>query len=201
MINLPKICIVDKFIPKKTFYEKVNIASNVKNEFIDLIDKIVWKYKLSEDTIKINKTKEVEEIEIFEITLKERKIPKSVINIIIKAIPYKILFVLKYKEDSCYAMNAEQTYFSKWNEDIKFDFTGINLESIYQNIVKKIINEESNNSTFSDIIKNKQLKEQLLKKMDILKNKIRQEKQFNKKVELNQELRRLEKELGDLINE
>ena len=197
MLNLPKSCIVDKFIPKKTFYEKVNIASNVKNEFIDLIDKIVWKYKLSEDTIKINKTKEVEEIEIFEITLKERKIPKSVINIIIKAIPYKILFVLKYKEDSCYVINAEQIYFSTWNEDINLDFTGINLESIYQNIVKKIIKEESNNSNFSDIIENKQLKEQLLKKIDVLKNKIKQERQFNKKVELNQELRRLEKEMEE----
>ena len=72
MIKLPKECIVDKFIPKKIFYEKVSLSANLKQEFVDKLDKIYWKYKISEDTLNISKTENVEEIEIFELTLKEK---------------------------------------------------------------------------------------------------------------------------------
>ncbi len=201
---LPKDCIVNRFIPKKTFYEKTNVSVVTKTEFIDIVDKITWKYKLAEDTINITKTDEVEEIEIFEIELKEKKIPRNVINTIVRAIPYKILFILSYKEEFCYMINANQNYYSKWNEEIEFDFSDINLEYIYQNIVKKLIKHEDNdngNKNFQQILENNKKKEELNKRIDILKNKVKNEKQFNKKVEFNQELRKLESELEELINE
>ena len=53
MIEIPKECVVDKFIPKKIFYEKVSLSSNLKQEFVDKVDKIYWKYKISEDKLKI----------------------------------------------------------------------------------------------------------------------------------------------------
>ena len=92
MIKLPKKCVVDKFIPKKIFYEKVNLSSSLKQEFVDKVDKIYWKYKISEDTLNISKTENVEEIEIFEITLKEKVDCKNIIKVITKNIPYIILF-------------------------------------------------------------------------------------------------------------
>jgi hypothetical protein len=63
MFELPKSCYVNKFIPKKVFYEKVGVSSNVKEEFINLVDRITWLYKLSEDTLGITKTDEIEEIQ------------------------------------------------------------------------------------------------------------------------------------------
>ena len=76
MFHLPKNCEVNKFIPKKVFYEKAGISISLKNEFVNLIDKIIWKYKLSVDTLGINKTDKVEEIQIFDIYLKEKKFLK-----------------------------------------------------------------------------------------------------------------------------
>ena len=84
MIELPRACVVDKFIPKKTFYEKVNISNSIKEEFIEKLSKIYWRYKLSEDTINISKTDNVEEIEIFELELKEKYNSKSLIKTITK---------------------------------------------------------------------------------------------------------------------
>ena len=66
MFELPKSCYVNKFIPKKVFYEKVGVSSNVKEEFINLVDRITWLYKLSEDTLGLTKTEEIEEIQINE---------------------------------------------------------------------------------------------------------------------------------------
>lgn len=201
MFDLPNSCLVDKFIPKKIFYEKLGISNNLKNEFINLVEKIVWKYKLSSDTLGVNKTDSVEEIQIFEIYLKEKIFPKNIIKIISKGIPYKILFMIKYESDYCYAIKVEDVYFTYWNEDINIDFKGLTLETIYENIVKKIIKEENNNNDFEIIIENNSKKNELLKKIEQLKNKIKQEHQFNRKLELNQTLRKLEKELEELENE
>ena len=70
MLELPQNCLVDRFIPKKTFYERVNISTILKKEFIDNLEKIIWKYKISQDNLNITKTDKIEEIEILELFLK-----------------------------------------------------------------------------------------------------------------------------------
>lgn len=201
MISLPDRCKVNKFIPKKTFYEKIGVSTSVKDDFINNIDKITWLYKLSEDTLGISKSQDVEEIQIFEIILKEKVLPKNIIKIISKAIPYKILFVLKYDKDYCYSIKVDNIYFTEWNEDIELNINGLTLETIYENIVKSIIKENNNTNSFDDIIENKSKVDELSKKIEQLTNKVNNEKQFNKKVELNLELQRLKKEMEELKNE
>ncbi len=201
MIRLPDRCKVNKFIPKKTFYEKIGVSTSVKDDFINNIDKITWLYKLSEDTLGISKSQDVEEIQIFEIILKEKILPKNIIKIISKAIPYKILFVLKYDLDYCYSIKVDNIYFTEWNEDIEFNINGLTLETIYENIVKSIIKENNNTNTFNDIIENKSKVDELTKKIEQLTYKVNNEKQFNKKVELNLELQKFKKEMEALLNE
>lgn len=200
MFILPKSCLVNKFIPKKTFYEKVGVATNVKDEFVNLVEKIVWLYKISTDTLGVNKTDNVEEIQVFEIILKEKKTPKNVIKTITKNIPYPILFVIKYEENFCYSIKVEENYFTNWNEIVDISFKGINLEYIYEQIVKVIIKEEDNFKKLEEVIKNKKKIEEIEKNITQLKNKIRTEKQFNKKVELNNELKKLEVERVVWVN-
>lgn len=201
MITLPDRCKVNKFIPKKTFYEKIGVSTSIKDDFINNIDKITWLYKLSEDTLGISKSQDVEEIQIFEIILKEKVLPKKIIKIISKAIPYKILFILKHDKDYCYSIKVDNIYFTEWNEDIEFNINGLTLETIYENIVKSIIKENNNTNTFDNIIENKSKVDELSKKIEQLTNKVNNEKQFNKKVELNLELQRLKKEMEELKNE
>ena len=201
MVQLPKECEVNKFIPKKTFYEKVNISSSAKQDFIDKLEKIYWKYKLSEDTINITKTEEVEEIEIFELVLKEKCDVKSLLKVITKEIPYIILFIIKYNDEFQYAIKVDDNILiTSWNEEKDFKFIGLNLKEVYNNIVRKIINDDSTENITKVLEINKQ-REELEKKINILKTKINKEVQFKKKVELNQELRRLKKDLEELLNE
>lgn len=62
----------------------------------------------------------IDDIEIFQIDLKERKLSKNVIRIV------------KYENDICYSASAESDYFTEWNENITISFNGLNLETIYQ---------------------------------------------------------------------
>lgn len=199
MIELPKECIVDKFIPKKIFYEKVSLSSNLKQEFVDKIDKIYWKYKISEDTLNISKTENVEEIEIFELTLKEKVNCQNIIKVITRNIPYIILFEIYYNDEVQYAIkHNDDFYFTNWNEKIDFNFNGIDLNVVYENIIRSVTNiSEQDNNIDEELEKGKKFKE-IQKKIERLENKMKSEKQFNKKLELNKkinEMRQLLKEL------
>lgn len=198
MFNLPKSCEVNRFIPKKTFYEKIGVSTAIKDEFIDLIDKIIWKYKLSEDTLGVNKTDKIEEIQIFEMNLKEKKFPKNIIKVITKSIPYQILFVIRYNNEVCYSIKVNDIYFTEWNENINIIFDGLSLETIYENIVKSIIKGTETKKDFEVLLENKDRQIELHKRLGQLKNKMKVERQFNKKVELNKQIKKIESELEDL---
>lgn len=197
MFELPKDCYVNKFLPKKLFYEKVGVSSGVKDEFVNLVDRITWLYKLSPDTIGITKTENIEEIQIFQIDVKEKKVPLSVIKTITKGVQYKILFLIKYNNEICYSTKVDDIYTTEWNDNVIFDFNAINLEIVFENIVKQIIKEESNDKKFDEIIELKNNRDNLEKRINQLRQKIKVEKQFNRKVELNKELNILLKELED----
>lgn len=201
MIELPKECIVDKFIPKKIFYEKVSLSSNLKQEFVDKIDKIYWKYKISEDTLNISKTENVEEIEIFELTLKEKVNCQNIIKVITRNIPYIILFEIYYNDEVQYAIkHNDDFYFTNWNEKIDFNFNGIDLNVVYENIIRSVTNiSEQSNNINEELEKDKKLKE-VQKEIERLENKMKAEKQFNKKVELNKNILELKKQKEELSN-
>lgn len=202
MIELPKECIVDKFIPKKIFYEKVSLSTNLKQEFVDKLDKIYWKYKISEDTLNISKTENVEEIEIFELTLKEKVNCQNIIKVITKNIPYIILFEICYNDEVQYAIKYnDDIYFTNWNEKINFNFNGIDLNVVYENIIRSVTNisEQSNNIIDEELEKYKKLKK-IQKEIERIENKMKVEKQFNKKVELNKSILELKKQKEELSN-
>lgn len=201
MIELPKECIVDKFIPKKIFYEKISLSSNLKQEFVDKVDRIYWKYKISEDTLNISKTENVEEIEIFELTLKEKVNCQNIIKVITRNIPYIILFEICYNDEVQYAIKYnDDIYFTNWNEKINFNFNGIDLNVVYENIIRSVTNiSGQDNNIDKELEKDKKLKK-IQKEIERLENKMKAEKQFNKKVELNKNILELKKQKEELSN-
>ena len=201
MINLPLSCVVDKFIPKKTFYEKVNISNSVKEEFTDKLSKIYWKYKISEDTINISKTEDIEEIEIFELELKEKYNCKNIIKVITKNIYYPILFYIKYESNFQYAIKYnEEIYFSEWNNELIFNFNGLNIGTIYDNIVKTITNIDNSVKDLDSEIQKQNEINRLESEIRKLESKIRSEKQFNIKVQYNVQITELKNRIEELEN-
>lgn len=199
-LPLPDSAFVNRFIAKTKFYEKATISSKLKEEFVHKIQKITWQYKLSENTLGINKTAAVTEIQVFEIELKEQVIPKNILALIDKIIPYQILYQFRFNEQTAYAITLKglmdikkskptDYYFSEWNEPVQFDFTGTDLEQVYQKLIKAFIKKPTTQQNdFRAVIETDQQIKQLKKDIALLTNKIRQEKQFNRKVELNKTL-------------
>ena len=201
-MNLPKSAEVNRFVAKKKFYEHSNMAESIKNSFVNDLEKITWSYKLSEDTMNLSKTDIVNEIEIFTLNVTKKNIPNSIIKTINKLIPYKILFKIVFENNYCYAIYEKETiYNTEWNENLDFKFNGLNLENVWNNIIKHIINEDNNDSNIENILDKKKKLDELVKEIEKLENKIKKEKQFNRKVELNQILIEKQNELEALRNE
>lgn len=196
--NLPKEAFVNRFIAKSKFFEKVQVSSKIQQEFTDAIVRITWAYKLAENTINISGTENRVEFQIFNIQLKNKEIPKNVLKVIDKAIPSAILYTFEFENNFAYGItikeNAEQRYFfSDWNEELNFDFTGNTIEHIYQKIIKLFISNKTGlitkNRNFEDVLANEKQLASLEREIIILQKKVRTTKQFNKQVAFNKELR------------
>ena len=202
MLELPQNCLVDRFIPKKTFYERVNISTILKKEFIDNLEKIIWKYKISQENLNIAKTDEIEEIEILELFLKEKCDVKNIIKVITKEIPYPILFKINYKNEYMFAIKYESDIIqTEWNENIEISINGLDLNAVYENLVKQIAGIDNNSIDVKKELEKIKEIELLEKEINKLKSNIEKEKQFNRKVELNKKVRKLEKEMEELKSE
>ena len=200
---LPKSALIDKFLPKSTIYQQGWMNYATRNEFSKYIQKITWKYKLAESTIRIKKWKKIEEIQIFEIILKEKVFDKKIFKILDKIIPYPILYECKYNDQIAYLiLYDKELYTTDRDQDIEFNLAWENLDSVHKNIVSKFITDESIEieQWFEALIDWKHKKEALEKEIEKLKTNIKKEIQMKDKVPLNMELQKKKTELEKLLS-
>lgn len=216
MLNIPDRALVNRRIPKVKLYKQIGVDTKLERKFIDEIENITWKYKLSKETTNLQPTKETVEIQVFEIYLKEKAISEEVLENIDRVIPYPILFILRYEDDIKLTIAHKErnkidenkmvvhTYYqSEWMKEHELDIDilkGLTLKEVYNNIIRQLI--PIKNTMEEDIEKLIELNERiesLKKEIKKLEKKMKREKQFNRKVELNKELQRKKKELQQLL--
>jgi len=90
----PPSALFNKTVPKNLIYKQARPTQKVKDLFVSQVQEIVWKYKLSPDTINLPKKGGYTEIQVFEIQLKTDELAPAVLAAIDKAIPYPIIFRL-----------------------------------------------------------------------------------------------------------
>ena len=216
MINLPKSTEYNKRIPKQKFYENSDLPSSIKNAFKDQIKTIYWRNKLTSEFLNISKGHFVEEIEIFEINLNEPRIDEAVLRYIDKVIPYHILFFLEFeKEYQAYMAYKEiirsdfkevngkigNYYHTYWMEEseLPLRIEGLSIDEVYENLVRQTAGEElsqrRSDETLKESVERGIVKRELQKKITALEKKMRNEKQFNKQIELNAQLKKLKQEM------
>lgn len=79
--------------------------------------------------------------------------------------------------------------------------SGLSMDAIYENIVRQIADDalaDNKQENLQDSVEREQKCQALQKKIKSLEGKIRKEKQLNRRMKLNGELKQLKKELGAL---
>lgn len=212
---------VDRLIPKNKFYEQGKANTKIVQLFVDQVESIRWAYKLSASTIHLQDQEDLKEIQIFRIKSRVENLDMSILSFIDKLILTPIIFEIvhqdKVKVIATYKRlnQADKTkavigqyYASDWlKDDDRVNLPlYLKLADLYEHFITQILPITSNEAheNESNAIEHKLQKVQQIKilqnQLDKLKSKLRAEKQFNRKVKLNQKIQTIESDLNKLVN-
>ena len=93
-------------------------------------------------------------------------------------------------------------YHTDWLEEaaLPLKLDGLNTDQVYENFVRQIAGEALSGAgeTLKESVERDRRRQELQKQVAALQVKVRREKQLNKQVQLNAELRRSKKKLEEL---
>ena len=212
MIALPQSTEYGKRIPKQKFYENLTITPDLKRCFVEQIKTIIWRNKIAAATANIEQGKTVTELEVFEIQLAGQELDPGVMQLIDKQIPYHILFILThegkaqtwigYKEAAQTGNNAFKVtayYHTEWMdvERLSLRMEGYSTDAVYESFIRQIGGEQiaDQDKPIAEAVALAERRKKLQREIAALQKKVDSEKQFNRRVEMNEMLRKLKEKL------
>ncbi len=196
MLNLPEITELHKPLAKSQIYKKFQFNNAQQTKFDADISRIDIVNEVSSRTIpSIQQGKKINSIYVLSVTLKTKDYDSKNIEKISKIIPQNLVFALQYEEEIQLAVFCEKIFTTSWIHETKakLELKGLNFDEVWENIIKQIEGGEwDSNLSLSENIELKEKKEKLQKEIDVLKKKMKNEKQFNRQIEIKAEIRRLE---------
>jgi len=215
LFDYPKKAAFGRVLPKNKIYEHGSVSSAVRQFFVRQVEQIVWQHKLAPETVNLKASKAVPEIQIFSITLKGDELKPEVLRCIDLAIPFPIIFELRFdgkvKPVAAFKRPSEADA-SKWVISEYFDGDWapgdtprkplpmvFDLETLYGHLLVPLMpypaRPGEDLQTRVDRMERICLKQRELERCEV---RLRKEKQFNRKVAINAELRDLKQELENL---
>lgn len=220
MFDYPQRARKDRVLPKNKIYDNAGSSRAVRERFVAQIDQIVWRYVLGPGNLNLPSTPAVREIQVFEIALKTGELREDVLRTIDRAIPSllffeltfqgRVRFVAAYKRASELAAHQPvvETYFeTPWQDaavprqplPVALDMAGLYEQMLRQHIAASPFalpsrSGEALEETVERVAKIRGKR----RECEQLESKLRKEIQFNRKVEINAELRQRQAELAQL---
>lgn len=215
MFAYPKQAEFNRVVPKTKIFAHARAGRRLKDLFAAQVEQIVWKYKLAPETINLPARAGISEIQVFELTLKTVEFDEDILTTIDKAIPFPLLFQLVHGDRIQFAAaykRPSEADSSKWVIEAAFhtdwqplsaqrpplpvclDLAALHEQLVRQHLPLAARQGESLRDQVARFLAI-QTKEKQCQQLD---SRLKQEKQFNRKVELNAALRTLRQELAGL---
>jgi len=215
LFDYPKSAAFGRVLPKTKIYEHASPSTAVKNLFVRQVEQIVWQFKLAPETVNLKPSRAVPEIQIFRIVLKTGELKYDVLHCIDQAIPFPIFFELWY-EGKIRAVAAfkrpSDADSSKWVVSDYFESTWLqsetprtalpvvfDLEALYARLLAPLLPfpARPGEGLQACVERMEQIRSRQ-RELDKCEARLRKEKQFNRKVAINAELRTLKQEIKTL---
>lgn len=211
----PKQAEFGRVLPKTKIYEHARPSRSIRDRFVEEVGQITWQYKLAPETINLPARASVPEIQVFGVVLKTGDLSEGVLRCIDRAIQFPIFYELihenRIKMTAAYKRPSDADT-SGWVVDAYFETpwcpadsprrplpVALHLAGLYEQMLRAYIDVPARDG--------ETLKAQVQRIAEIrtkekecqkLEQRMRQEAQFNRKVELNSQLRELTQELTAL---
>ena len=215
LFDYPKKAAFGRVLPKSKIYEHARPTSAIKELFVRQVEQISWQYKLAPETINIKGTMAVPEIQVFSIALRDGELKTEVLRCIDQAIPFPILFELKHdgkvKPTAAFKRSSEADA-TKWVVSEYFDGDWalgdtlrmplpmvFDLEALYGHLLAPLMPYPARPGEGLQA-RVERMERIRIKQRELVRceARMRKEKQFNRKVVINAELREIKIVLSEL---
>jgi len=216
----PKAAAFERMVPKRKIYEHGAVGSALKERFVQQVEQITWAYKLAPETVNLPPTEAVREIQVFHIVLKGTELDWDILKTIDYAIPFPLIFELMqgerikvgaaYKrlpqnlnsknDNSCSIVgNYLETNWYPRDTPRQSLPVALDMNGLYEKLLLHTmpIPARSEESLVDAVGRVEQLRAKQ-REIDKITARLKREKQFNRKVDMNAELRRMKAELERL---
>ena len=219
MFDFPPSSIVNRSIPKSKILERACPTTRIKELLTHQIQQILWHAKLAPETIRIPATVQVPEIQIFHLQLKGKELHPDLLQLLDKTIPQPILFTIETSErklaHSAAHKRPSEADASQWVVGSRFtsDFipaekhnrlplpTALDLSRLYTALLAPLLPLAPRRAeSLPDLIERCGAHQSLQRRIALLTSNVNREKQFNRRVTLNQELNTLKAELDAITD-
>lgn len=215
LIAYPKQAAFRRVLPKSKIYEHSGANTRLKELFVEQVEQIIWQYKLAPETLHLPARPGVPEIQIFSIQLKTPELHGDVLRCIDGAIHFPIVFELSFEGKTqviaAYKRPNEadasrwvlSDYFaSEWlpteSERTAMPIA-LHLGGLYEQLLHRLIPLPARpQETLAELVPRVEQAQAKQREVDKASARLAKEKQFNRKVELNAQLRQLKNELAVL---
>jgi len=215
LFDYPKSAAFGRVLPKSRIYAHANPGKKLRGRFVSQVDQIVWRYKLAPETVRLAARPGVSEIQIFEVALREPDLDHDVLRAIDRAIPSPILFELSFgaqiKVTATYKRPNEADP-SKW---VVGDYYGtdwlpadtqrkplpvaLDLAGLYEQMLRALIAEPPRRGeSLKDQVERMARIHGMQMEYDKMELRLRNEKQFNRKVEINSKMRSIKSSIKQM---
>ena len=207
----------NRVVPKSKIYAHANPSERVRDLFVSQVEQIVWSHKLATETVNLAATRDVPEIQVFNISLRSADFDESVLRTIDKAIPFPIIHELYYGKRvriaAAYKRPSEAEK-AKWVTDLYFQSPWmaqatvreplpivLNLAGLYERLLLPLADvAPRKNESLQALVERVKTIRARQTELKTVEQQLRRERQFKNKVDLNGHLRGLRRELDALFN-
>lgn len=211
ILSFPTSTIVNKPVPKNAFYGRSNDSS--LREFLTReFEGIIWLYKLAPATLNVEDGDNVHEIDIFYCKMKGNGYSIKPFCAMDELLPRHTVFIIEYGEKVDLLMHHKEMSIvhgeQKWKcgvselkRDIRIDADTLNIQGQSMDVVYNCLLSQisglsvSSKEEYKEQVELRKHIEILQKQIAALQKRIKAEKQFNRQMELNAEVRKLKKEI------
>jgi hypothetical protein len=215
MFQFPKQAEFNRVLPKSKIYAFARPTRSLKDRFVSGIQDIVWKYKLAPETVNLPARHGIQEIQVFDVALKTEDLGDEVLHTIDKAVPSPIVYQLTFEgrvrfsaaykrpSEADASKNVIAAYFTTdWQPATKplpaLPLV-LDLATLYEEMLRRVLPlaRRDGESLSAHVERAIQLRAKERECRD-LEARLRRERQFNRKVEINAAIRAAKTQLKEL---
>lgn len=214
-VRYPAQAAFGRTLPKSKLYAHSHAGTRLKNLFVQQVEQIVWQFKLAPETINLPARPAVPEIQVFGIQLKTPELSFDVLRAIDQAVQFPIIFELAHAGRSqvvaCHKRPSEadasqwvlSDYFaSGWLADHAERGAmpvALHLGGLYEQLLRALLPLPARpHETLAEHVARLDALAAKQREAGKTAAKLEKERQFNRKVAINADLRRLQTEVEAL---